>query len=32
MNRLSPDTGRSRIVQVMTPTDEFVRGEVGRSD
>ena len=26
------DTGRSRVVQVMTPTDEFVGGEVARSD
>jgi hypothetical protein len=24
--------GRSRVVQVMTPTDEYVRGEVARSD
>ena len=34
MNPLSfpQDTGRSRVVQVMTPTDESVRGEVARSD
>jgi hypothetical protein len=25
-------SGRSRVVQVMTPMDEFVRGEVARSD
>lgn len=33
MNRLLPTvSGRSPVVQVMTPADEFVRGEIARSD
>ena len=32
MNRLPIGPGRSRIVQVMTPTDTSIRGVVARSD